>query len=121
MQSSSAAVDRPGAGDCPADTLARSLDGPRARGAFLLRSVLAPPWSRRIQDGAPLSLVTLLRGTAWIGSAELRPGDVALVRGPEPYTVADTPGTPCRWWPTGRCPSEDCRSRVTRSAGRAEP
>ncbi|MFF8910713.1 AraC family transcriptional regulator [Streptomyces olivaceoviridis] len=76
------------------DTLAGLLDGPRARGAFLLRSVLDPPWSMRIQDGAPLSLVTLIRGTAWIGSAELRPGDVALVRGPEPYTVADTPGTP---------------------------
>ena len=36
------------------DALANLLDGPRARGAFLLRSVLTPPWSLRIADEAPL-------------------------------------------------------------------
>lgn len=81
------------------DTLTGLLDGPRARGAFLLKSILNPPWSLRIQDEAPLSLVTLLRGTAWIThdggeSVRLQPGDVAIVRGPDPYTMADDPGTP---------------------------
>ena len=81
------------------DTLTGLLDGPRARGAFLLKSILNPPWSLRIQDEAPLSLVTLLRGTAWITPdggepVRLQPGDVAIVRGPEPYTVSDDPGTP---------------------------
>lgn len=81
------------------DALAGFLDGPRARGAFLLRAVLAPPWSLRIQDEAPLTLVALTRGTAWVAPAggearRLEPGDVAIVRGPDPYLVADDPTTP---------------------------
>jgi AraC-like DNA-binding protein len=78
--------------------MAGLLDGPRAREAFLLRSVLARPWSMRIQDEAPLSLVTVVRGTAWVlfdtgPDYLLKPGDVAVLRGPEPYTVADDPET----------------------------
>ncbi|MFJ9697321.1 AraC family transcriptional regulator [Kitasatospora sp. NPDC101183] len=81
------------------DTLTGLLDGPKARGAFLLRSVLSPPWALRIEDGAPLAVVTPVRGDAWILPERgepllLRPGDVAIVRGPEPYTVADDPATP---------------------------
>ncbi|MEU6239085.1 AraC family transcriptional regulator [Kitasatospora sp. NPDC047058] len=81
------------------DTLTGLLDGPKARGAFLLRSILTPPWSLRIEDGAPLSVITVVRGEAWIvptgGSPLLlSPGDVAIMRGPEPYVVADTPDTP---------------------------
>lgn len=81
------------------DALAGLLDGPRARGAFLLRSVFDPPWSVRIQDRAPLTLVSMLRGDAWVvpdtgAPVRLRPGDVAVIRGPEPYTIADDPGTP---------------------------
>ena len=83
------------------DALASLLSGPRARGAFLLRSILRPPWSLRIQDRAPLTLVSTARGEAWVipdeGEAvRLRPGDVAVIRGPEPYTVADDPATPPR-------------------------
>jgi AraC-like DNA-binding protein len=75
------------------------LDQPRARGAFLLRSVLDPPWCLRVADRAALSLVTVVRGHAWIvpgngRAAGLRPGDVAIMRGPEPYTLADDPATP---------------------------
>jgi AraC-like DNA-binding protein len=80
------------------DAIAGLLDGPRARGAFLLRSSLDPPWSLRIQDEAPLTLVAVVRGTAWIAHDERPPlplarGDVAIVLGPEPYTVADDPAT----------------------------
>ena len=32
------------------DALAGLLDGPRARDAFLLRSLMARPWSIRVQD-----------------------------------------------------------------------
>ncbi len=83
----------------PMDALAALLDGPRAQGAFLLRSVLDPPWSLRIQDEAPLTLVAVVRGEAWVlpdagERVHLRAGDVAVLRGPEPYTVADQPGTP---------------------------
>jgi len=81
------------------DAVAGLLDGPRARGAFLLRSSMEPPWSLRIQDEAPLTLVAVVRGEAWIlpddGTAvRLDRGDVAVIRGPDPYTVADDPGTP---------------------------
>lgn len=80
------------------DALASLLDGPRARGAFLLRSVLTPPWSLRIADGAPLTLVHVVQGDAWIRTGDalarrLRPGDIAVVRGPEPYVVAGGPDT----------------------------
>jgi AraC-like DNA-binding protein len=82
------------------DALAGLLDGPRAQGAFLLRSLLNPPWSIRIQDEAPLTLVAMVRGSAWFlpdadGGERVRlgPGDVAIVLGPDPYTVADAPDT----------------------------
>ena len=44
------------------DALAGLLDGPRARGAFLLRCLLDPPWSLRIEDEAPLALTAVARG-----------------------------------------------------------
>jgi AraC-like DNA-binding protein len=81
------------------DGLSALLDGPRARDAFLLRTVMRPPWSVRIQDEAPLSVVGIVAGSAWIvpdgGEAiELHPGDVAVARGPDPYVFADDPTTP---------------------------
>jgi len=81
------------------DAVAGLLDGPRARGAFLLRPTLAPPWSMRIQDEAPLTLMAVVRGEGWIVPDDgepvvLAPGDVAIARGPDPYLVADRPDTP---------------------------
>ena len=78
------------------DTLSGLLDGPRANGAFLMRSVMTSPWSLRIQDEAPLSIAIVVRGEAWVvpdGGEPVRlgPGDVMVARGPEPYTVADLP------------------------------
>lgn len=81
------------------DALAGLLDGPRARGAFLLRIVLEPPWSLRVQDRAPLSVVAVVRGDGWLmpdgaPPVRLRTGDVAVLRGPEAYGLADDPATP---------------------------
>jgi AraC-like DNA-binding protein len=81
------------------ETLTGLLDGPRARGAFLLRSILSEPWSMRIEDRAPLSLVTLVKGSGWIlpdgdEPVPLNVGEVAILRGPTPYTISDKPGTP---------------------------
>jgi AraC-like DNA-binding protein len=81
------------------DPLACLLDGPRARGAFVLRSSLTPPWSILIEDEAPMTLVAVLRGTAWVRPADgpprqLRTGDVVVIRGPDPYTVSDEPARP---------------------------
>ncbi len=80
------------------DALADLLDGPRARGAFLLRAVMASPWGLRIEDDAPLTLVAVLRGATVHVPDEgppvmLAPGDVALVKGPAPYTFGDDPAT----------------------------
>jgi AraC-like DNA-binding protein len=80
------------------DALAGLLEAPRATDAFLLRTLLRPPWSIRILDEAPLSLVSLVRGEAWIvpdsgPTVRLGPGDVAIVRGPEHCTFADDPAT----------------------------
>lgn len=81
------------------DAVAALLDAPRARDAFLLRSVLRAPWSMRIADRAPLTVLVVLRGAAWVvpadgHAAQVGAGDVVLLRGPRPYTVADAPGTP---------------------------
>lgn len=82
------------------DSVAGLLDGPRARDAFLLRSVLAAPWSMRIEDEAPLTLVAVVRGEAHVLPDDPRvtplamgAGDVAILRGPDPYVVADDPAT----------------------------
>jgi AraC-like DNA-binding protein len=102
------------------DAVADFLDGPRARGAFLLRSVLDPPWSLRIEDRAPLTLVAVVQEHAWIvpddaEAQRLQPGDVALLRGPAPYTVADDPATPpdAVIHPGQRCTTPDGRELDT--------
>ncbi|HSI29691.1 MAG TPA: cupin domain-containing protein, partial [Miltoncostaeaceae bacterium] len=66
------------------DAVAGLLDGPRARGAFLLRSSMDPPWSLRIEDEAPLTIVAVVRGSAWVVPDDGEPvalalGDVAIV------------------------------------------
>jgi AraC-like DNA-binding protein len=80
------------------DAVAGLLDGPRAREAFLLRSSMDPPWSLRIEDEAPLTVLAMVRGTAWVLPEDgepvaVRAGDVAVFRGPDHYTVADDPAT----------------------------
>jgi AraC-like DNA-binding protein len=80
------------------DALSSFLDGPRAQGAFLLRAVLEPPYSVHIEDEAPLTIVVVLRGRAWIGvdgvaGQTLGAGDVVLARGPDHYTFADSADT----------------------------
>src|ERR1700712_2394044 len=96
------------------DAVAGLLDGPRARGAFVLRSSMDPPWSLRIADEAPLTLIAIVHGGAWIAHDDaapvrLGPGDVAIVLGPDPYPVADAPDTPPEAviHPGGRCATPD--------------
>lgn len=80
------------------DALAGLLDGVRARGAFVLRLALDPPWAMRIQDEAPLTLICQTQGRSVIcaddGSREwLSPGDIAVARGTRHYVFADAPDT----------------------------
>ncbi len=82
------------------DPLTAFLDGPRARSAFLIRTVMDGPFAMRIEDHSPLTVMCVSRGRVVVthsapaaddgsGVVEVREGDIALVRGPEPYVVAD--------------------------------
>jgi len=78
------------------DAIAGLLDGPRAREAFLLRSSMDPPWSLRIQDEAPLTVLSMVRGEAWLMPDE---GDTVLLPtepepGPAPQPVDSQPQPP---------------------------
>ncbi|MEU4148577.1 AraC family transcriptional regulator [Streptomyces parvulus] len=80
------------------DALDRLLEGPRARGAFMIRACFDPPWAVRVEDRAPLTVMLVVRGDAWVvpdagERVRLRAGDLAVARGPEPYTCADDPAT----------------------------
>ena len=80
------------------DAVVGLLDGVRARGAFVLRMMMDPPWSLSIRDDAPLTLICQTHGSAVIvgkssGTTWLHPGDVAVVRGVEHYVLADDPAT----------------------------
>jgi AraC-like DNA-binding protein len=102
------------------DPLAGFLEGPRARAAFLMRIVLEPPWSMRIEDEAPLTVVAITHGSAYVlpgrssDPVPLRAGDVLIIRASDAYVVADRPTTE----PTividagGRCSTLDGRSLV---------
>lgn len=80
------------------DAISALLDKVRAHSAVFTRSLLDPPWSLRFVDGAPIRLLTMLSGRAWISTGTGEPhllgaGDVALLAGGGPVTVADTPVT----------------------------
>ena len=83
----------------PMDELAGLLDGPRARGAFLLRILLDAPWSVRLEDEAPLSVTTVVRGHLWVcpddgEPTRLEAGDVVVWVGSDHWSIADDPATP---------------------------
>ncbi|GKQ37038.1 AraC family transcriptional regulator [Streptomyces sp. A012304] len=99
------------------DAMAGLLEGPRARGAFMIRACFDPPWSVRVEDRAPLTVMLMVRGDAWIvpdtgERVRLTAGDLAIARGPAPYTCADDPATPPQALilPNGRCVHPDGRS-----------
>lgn len=79
------------------DVIRSLLDGPRASDAFVLRIVMASPWALRIEDRAPLALLAVVRGDLAVtfddgATTTATAGDVVLIRGPEPYVVADRTG-----------------------------
>ena len=80
------------------DAVSELLADVRARGAVFGQAILRPPWALRMASGAPLTLATPLTGHAWIVPDEHEPvrvetGEVVVVRGDVPYTVADDPTT----------------------------
>ncbi|WP_062648813.1 AraC family transcriptional regulator [Streptomyces sp. NBRC 110468] len=98
------------------DPLAGLLEGPRARGALMIRACFDPPWAVRVEDRAPLTVMLMVRGEGWVvpdegADVRLRAGDLAIARGPGPYTCADVPGTPPQALilPAGQCAYPDGR------------
>lgn len=80
------------------DAVSESLAEVRARGAVFRQTIMRPPWALRMAGGAPLTLATMVRGRAWIVPDQREPvpievGDIAVVRGDAPYTVADDPAS----------------------------
>ena len=78
------------------DPLTQFFTEPRARDAFTLRVVMAPPFAIDVRDEAALTLVVPVRGDSWLvpssGTPQrLSPGQIATVRGPEPYRLSDRP------------------------------
>ncbi|TCP51846.1 AraC family transcriptional regulator [Tamaricihabitans halophyticus] len=80
------------------DAVSEVLADVRARGAVFRRAIIQPPWALRMASGVPLTLATMLHGSAWILPEHQEPvriqvGDIAIVRGDTPYVVADSPTT----------------------------
>ncbi|GAA2256658.1 AraC family transcriptional regulator [Streptomyces amakusaensis] len=79
------------------DPLDDLLRGVRADGALFDRSVLTPPKTLRLGGGASLTLCVPLRGEVSVRRGgerrTLRPGDVAVVRGPEPFAASAAAGS----------------------------
>lgn len=81
------------------DALTSLLHEVRSDGALFSRNILVPPWSVRFADRTSLTLVTMLRGDGWVVPGDAAPvalgaGDVAVVVGAEPFTIADTADPP---------------------------
>lgn len=99
------------------DSIAGLLGSPRARGALMLRALVEPPWSVRVVDRAPLSVVAMASGTAWVTHDGAEPvrvgeGEIAIMRGPDPYVFSDDPATEPQALihPGGRCETPDGQS-----------
>jgi len=80
------------------DPLSELLSGIRAEGSVVCHAVLEAPWSIRFVDGAPLTMVTVLRGGGLLllpDGAELAVGvgDTVIVRGPDPFHLVDQSAT----------------------------
>lgn len=76
------------------DALVSLLQNVSADGALFGRRIMAPPWSVRFADGAPITLVVMLRGDGTVvpdgaAAVPLAHGELAIVKGPGPFTVAD--------------------------------
>lgn len=83
----------------------------------MIRACFDPPWAVRVEDRAPLTVMVMVRGEAVIlpdagEPVRLRPGDLAVARGPDAYTCADDPGTAPQALilPGGECSYPDGRS-----------
>lgn len=76
------------------DNLSAVLAGHQATDVFALRCDFDPPWSIRIEDHATVGLIVMLDGDSVLTRdgdepVDLGGSDVAVIKGPTPYTLAD--------------------------------
>jgi AraC-like DNA-binding protein len=83
----------------------------------MIRACFDPPWAVRVEDRAPLTVMLMVRGEGWVVPDEgervrLTAGDLAIARGPGPYTCADDPATAPQALilPEGQCAYPDGRA-----------
>jgi AraC-like DNA-binding protein len=83
------------------DILQEHLVRARASGGVFARSIAVAPWGLRLPGTIQLAVHAVIQGHAWLwvdghGDAlELRPGDLALVRGGSDHFIAHEPGATC--------------------------
>ncbi|WP_435112517.1 AraC family transcriptional regulator [Nocardiopsis synnemataformans] len=80
------------------DPLSDMLSGIRSAGASVSQASLDPPWTIRFTGGAPLTMLTVISGGGSLvlpdgTGLEIGAGDTALVRGPDPFHLADDPAS----------------------------
>jgi AraC-like DNA-binding protein len=83
------------------DPLSDMLSGIRSAGASVSQASLEPPWTIRFTGGAPLTMLTVISGGGSVVMSDgtalaISAGDTALVRGPDPFHLADSPASPRR-------------------------
>lgn len=83
----------------------------------MIHACFDPPWAVRVEDRAPLTVMLMVRGEGWVVPDEgervrLTAGDLAIARGPGPYTCADDPATAPQALilPEGQCAYPDGRA-----------
>lgn len=75
------------------DTLSEVLANIRSSGTLIGQSLLTPPWTVGLETGSSITLITMLRGEAWLhpGGADpvpVRARDLVVITGPEPLLLS---------------------------------
>jgi AraC-like DNA-binding protein len=83
------------------DILQEHLVRARASGGVFARAIAVAPWGIRLPGTIRLTVHAMIQGQAWLwvdgkdDPIELRPGDIALVRGGPDHFIAHEPGAHC--------------------------
>jgi AraC-like DNA-binding protein len=83
------------------DVLQEHLVRARASGGVFARSIAVAPWGLRLPGTIQLAVHAMIQGHSWLwvdgeeNSLELKPGDLALVRGGRDHFIAHEPGARC--------------------------
>ena len=102
------------------DVLQEHLVRARASGGVFARSVAVAPWGLRLPGTIQLAVHAMIQGHLWLwvdgkhSPLELKPGDLALVRGGPDHFIAHKPGARCVL-------PEDFRTRHSADEAKLDP